>query len=85
MFVWHYNMILKYMAGKLHGISDALSRISDPESSCNAYRDYVALADLPCRCCKYSTRFEKLLGTFICDVDGAVPLYAQGKILVDSP
>ena len=77
-----YNMILKYRAGKLHGNSDALSRIPDPGPCCNAYRAHVALADLPCGGCKYCTRVEKQWGTFICDVDDAVPLKAQGEILV---
>ena len=68
-----YNMILKYRKGKLHGNVDPLSRV---ESPLNHYLHGVALKDLPCKGCKHCARAEQNWGTFIEEVDDAVPLSA---------
>ena len=69
-----YNMVLQYRPGKLHGNSDALSRMPQLSYPCNAYRAHVAVKDLPCGGCKYCERADKQWGSFHQDVDDAVPL-----------
>ena len=65
-------MILWYLAGREHVNADALSRISN-QGQCLAFTAAVRLGDLPCGGCKYCVKAQESWGSFLEEVDDAVP------------
>ncbi len=73
-----YNVVLRHRVGLKHGNADALSRRPVETTRCNAYTAGVHPTDLPCGGCKYCIRADNQWGTFIREVDDAVPLTSLG-------
>lgn len=69
-----YNMVLKHRPGRKHTNADALSRIITNEVPCGAFSAGITPDDLPCGGCKYCTKAYENWGSFMKDVDEAIPL-----------
>ena len=69
-----YHILLKHRPGKYHTNADVVSRKPEPDDYCNAYTANIALENLPCGGCDYCRRADENWGSFIRDVDEAVPL-----------
>ena len=78
-----FHMVVKHMAGVLHGNTDALSRLPDGMLPCSSYLPGLKVKDLPCGGCPYCTRADQQWGQFIEEVDDAVPL-ATGGLTVEA-
>ena len=73
-----YNMVLRHRSGRKHGNADSLSRMCTDEGLCEAFVSGVRPESLPCEGCKYCVRANQNWGSFIDEVDEAVPLAKGG-------
>ena len=72
-----YNMVLQHRVGRMHQNADTLSRLPANEGQCIAYDAGVRLEDLPCGGCKYCRKAQQSWGSFLEDVDDAIPLVTK--------
>ncbi|MES9880179.1 MAG: RNase H-like domain-containing protein [Sedimenticola sp.] len=72
-----YNMILRHREGRKHTNADALSRLITNETPCDTFSPAVKPEKLPCGGCKYCKRAYDNWGSFVEEVDNAVPLVSM--------
>ena len=72
-----YNMVLQHRVGRMHQNADTLSRLPVNKGQCIAFDAGVRLEDLPCGGCKYCRKAQQSWGSFLEDVDDAVPLVTK--------
>ena len=73
-------MKIIHRSGKHHSNADGLSRIPDPEFSCDCYSAGRDLDSLPCGGCAFCRRAHEQWARFADDVDDVVPL-AMDRLL----
>ena len=79
-----YDMKIIHRSGKHHNNADGLSRIPDPEFSCDCYSAGRDLDSLPCGGCAFCRRTHEQWARFPDDVDDVVPL-AMHRLLPVAP